>query len=58
MQHPGHGEIVNETGMRENFIWNIHPLNRLSGKGALVDDLGVEAGVASRSSETSAASSQ
>src|SRR6266404_5170199 len=35
MQHPGQSEIVNETGMRENLIWNIHPLNRFSGKGAL-----------------------
>jgi hypothetical protein len=35
MQHPRQSEIVNETGMCENLIWNIHPLNRFSGKGAL-----------------------
>ncbi len=35
MQHPGHSEIVNETRMCENLIWNIYPRNRFPGKGAL-----------------------
>ncbi len=34
MQHPRQRLVVNETPMRKNLVWNIHPLNRTSGKRA------------------------